>query len=205
MKIGIMGGTFNPIHTAHLILAESSYEQFRLDKVLFMPSKNPPHKRNEQIVGEEHRLRMVQLAIRNNPHFELSTLEIEREGLTYTAETLRLLKRESPDNEYYFIMGADSLFYLDQWKDPDTIFRLSHIIAAGRDRIPADKIGGQIRYLTGKFHGNIHFLQVPNMDISSNLLRQYREEGKSIRYYVPDAVEEYITENRLYEERDNAT
>ena len=198
-KIGIMGGTFNPIHTAHLILANCSYEQCNLDQVLFMPSKNPPHKLNDHIISEEHRVRMVQLAIEKNPHFALSTIEIDREGVTYTAETLSGLRREYPENEYYFIMGADSLFQIEQWRSPERIMQLSHIIAAGRDHIPKPEMKEQIRYLTEKYNGSIQFLQVPNMDISSKSLRQYRSDGKSIRYYVPDSVEQYILNNRLYE------
>lgn len=199
-KVGIMGGTFDPIHTAHLILAESSYEQLKLDKILFMPSKNPPHKIGSSILSEKHRVRMVYLAIEGNPHFELCTLEIEREGLTYTADTLEELQREHPENEYYFIIGADSLFQIDQWKSPERIFRLSHIIAAGRDLVPDREIKERIDDLTRKFGGRIHFLHIPNMDISSNFIRQNRKEGKSVRYYVPEAVERYILENHLYEE-----
>lgn len=201
-KIGIMGGTFNPIHTAHLILAESSYDQLKLDKILFMPSKNPPHKLHSNILSEEYRIQMVRLAIAANPHFELSMVELKREGLTYTADTLAELKKQYPENEYYFILGADSLFQIEQWWEPERIFKLSHIIAAGRDLIPNKEIVEQIDYLSNKYNGNIHFLQTPNMDISSNFIRQNRRDGRSIRYYVPDAVENYIVENHLYEKGD---
>jgi nicotinate-nucleotide adenylyltransferase len=165
-----------------------------------MPSKNPPHKLNDHIVNSEQRIRMVQLAIQDNQHFELSTIEIEREGLTYTADTLQILTKEHPENEYYFIMGADSLYQIEQWKEPARIFRLSHLIAAGRDDIPDAAMEEQILYLTKKYNGEIHFLQVPNMDISSKTIRKYRKDGKSIRYYVPELVQQYILDNKLYED-----
>lgn len=197
-KIGIMGGTFNPIHVAHLILAESAYEQLKLDKILIMPSNNPPHKRHDSIVNDEHRIRMTELAIQNNSHFELSNVELEREGTTYTAETLEFLTKKYPDEEYYFILGADSLYQIEQWKAPEQIFELCHIVAAGRDSIPEQAILKQVNYLTMKFNAHIHYLEVPNMDVSSKLIRKYRKTGRSIRYYVPDAVEQYIKEQHLY-------
>src|SRR5690606_12925515 len=104
-KIGIMGGTFNPIHYGHLFLAENAYEQMGLDQILFMPSNNPPHKKVKDIVSNEHRKIMVHIAIKDNPHFTLSTIELEREGTTYTADTLAILTREQPDTEFYFLVG----------------------------------------------------------------------------------------------------
>jgi len=202
-KIGILGGTFNPIHIAHLILAESAYEQLNLDKILIMPSKNPPHKLHDHIVSDEHRIRMIQLAIQDNSHFELSKVELDREGITYTAETLNELTKNYSGDEYYFIIGADSLLQIDGWKSPDEIFRRAHIVAAGRNRLPEKEIVEQINYLTKKYDANIHFLQIPNMDVSSNILRNNRKNGKSIRYYVPSAVEQYILEHQLYKDSDS--
>jgi nicotinate-nucleotide adenylyltransferase len=199
-KIGIMGGTFNPIHMAHLILAENAYEQLKLNKVLFMPSKKPPHKLNENIVSDVHRLQMIRLAIQDNPHFETSVIELEREGITYTAETLKQLKADYPEDEFYFIMGADSLFQMEDWWRPDTIMQLSHIVAAVRDHVKENEIKNQIAYLTEKFSANIHLLDTPNMDISSKMLREDWIAGKSIRYYVPNAVLNYIKEQRLYQD-----
>ncbi len=201
-KIGIMGGTFNPIHIAHLILAESTYDQLNLDKILIMPSKNPPHKIHENILSDEHRIQMILLAIENNPHFELSKMELERDGLTYTAETLEGLTKQYPEDEYYFILGADSLLQIEQWKDPEIIFQLSHIVAAGRDLLPRNEMVEQINHLTEKFDAIIHYLQIPNMDISSKSLRQSKKDGKSIRYYVPDKVEQYILEHQLYQDQE---
>jgi nicotinate-nucleotide adenylyltransferase len=199
-KIGIMGGTFNPIHLAHLIMAEHAYEQFSLDKILFMPSKNPPHKPQTDIISDLYRSRMVQLAIEDNPHFEFSSLEIDREGTTYTFETLEDLSKKYPDNEYYFILGADSLFTIEHWRNPGRIFELSQVIAAGRDHLSDEEMIKQIAYISTKFYANIHLLRTPNMDISSQMLREKIRLGQSIRYYVPKEVEEYILEHKLYKE-----
>nr|WP_308741931.1 nicotinate-nucleotide adenylyltransferase [uncultured Anaerocolumna sp.] len=199
-KVGIMGGTFNPIHMAHLILAESAYEQLQLDKILIMPSKKPPHKLHEPIVSDHHRKEMVKLAIEGNPHFELSLMELEREGITYTADTLRQLAKDFPENEYYFILGWDSLQQIEKWRDPDVILRLSHIVAAGRYRSPKDKIEQQAHHLEEMYHGKIHLLEIPNMDLSSEMLREHIKEGKSIRYYVPSQVAQYIQEHGLYKD-----
>ncbi len=197
-KIGIMGGTFNPIHYAHLILAESAYEELKLDKVLFMPSKNPPHKLHENIVSDEHRVQIVKLAIQDNPHFELSCAELKREGITYTADTLEELNKKYPQDEFYFIMGADSLFQIEDWWNPQQIFQLTNIVAAVRDHTTQPEITGQMNHLTGLYQARIHLLCTPNMDISSKMLRQYLKNGKTIRYYVPDPVVHYIRENGLY-------
>lgn len=199
-RIGIMGGTFNPIHTAHLILAENAYEELKLDKIYFMPSKKPPHKLNEIILNDEHRIEMIELAIMNNPHFEISCMELEREGITYTADTLEELNRDYPQNDFYFIMGADSLFQIEEWCNIEQIFKLSHIAAAVRDHSTYEDVTGQITYLTENFHARIHLLTTPNMDISSKMLRQNIKNGKSIRYYVPDPVLKYISDHNLYEE-----
>ncbi|WP_313128663.1 nicotinate-nucleotide adenylyltransferase [Anaerocolumna sp.] len=197
-KIGIMGGTFNPIHIAHLILAESAYEQLQLDKILIMPSKKPPHKLHEPIVSDHHRKEMVRLAIDGNPHFEMSSMELDREGITYTADTLQQLTKDYPENEYYFILGWDSLQQIEKWREPDTIFRLAHIVAAGRYHSSKDKIEDQVHHLNKIYHGKIHVLEIPNMDLSSEMLREYIKSGKSIRYYVPSQVEQYIRDHGLY-------
>jgi nicotinate-nucleotide adenylyltransferase len=199
-RIGIMGGTFNPIHFAHLILAESSYEELKLDKVLFMPSKKPPHKLNENIVSDSHRVRMIQLAIQDNPHFEVSCMELEREGITYTADTLRELNANYPEDEFYFIMGTDSLYQIEDWWKPKQIFNLTNIVVAVRDHTTNQKLSGQVDHLTEQFGARIHLLNTPNMDISSKMLRQCLSNCKSIRYYVPDAVEQYIRAQNLYME-----
>lgn len=198
MKIGIMGGTFNPIHIAHLILAQSSLEQLGLQKVLFMPSKRPPHKCNELIAEDRHRESMVELAIKDNPFFELSSVELLREGTTYTADTLQQLTQTNPDSTYYFIMGADSLFQMENWWEPEIIFKLAHIVAAVRGQETRDELKTQAEYLTEKYHANIHILNTPNLDIASHELRDKIAKGESIRYMVPETVYEYIKGHQLY-------
>lgn len=197
-KIGIMGGTFNPIHIAHLILAERAYEQMHLDEIIFIPSKKPPHKLNDTIASDYHRLSMIELAIKDNPHFHISTMELEREGITYTVDTLVELRRTNPDTEYYFILGADSLFSFETWREPAQILRLSHILVAGRDNLPSKELIKQIQHIKNTYQGNIHYLQVPNMDISSSLIRNNCMDNKSIRYYVTKEVEDYIIRENLY-------
>lgn len=197
-KVGIMGGTFNPIHQGHLILAEQAYEQFGLDHVLFMPSKNPPHKNKSELLSDEHRTNMVMLAINKNPHFAISTLELEREGTTYTADTLNYLTKKHSDTMYYFIVGADSLFSMQNWMEPQTIFHLSTIIVAGRDTTNVE-VENHIEYLNKTFGAHILQLSMPNIEISSRIIRERIAENKTIRYFIPDEVIAYIKKNSLYE------
>ncbi|MCD8018329.1 MAG: nicotinate-nucleotide adenylyltransferase [Clostridiales bacterium] len=130
-KVGIMGGTFNPIHFGHLLLAETAYHQFHLDEILFMPTKNTYYKRMKNLVSEEDRVEMIRLAIRENDHFTFSAEELDREGTTYTVDTLNDLTRKNPDCEYYFILGADSLYHIESWKEPEAIFSMAVILVAG--------------------------------------------------------------------------
>lgn len=197
-KVGIMGGTFNPIHNAHLILAEQAYYQFELEKVLFMPTKNPPHKRKQELASDEHRKNMIQEAIRDNPNFELSTLEMEREGITYTAETLRILHQLHTDTEYYFIMGGDSLMQITTWKEPEAIFSMAHIVAATRNGYRTEEIDSMCESLKEDYHADILRLEVPTLEISSKFIRERCENNEPIRYYVPDTVFSYIREHKLY-------
>ena len=134
-KIGIMGGTFDPIHIGHLILGEAAYEQFGLDEVWFLPAGNPPHKRNRAGQAKDaQRVEMVRRAIASNPHFVLCTKEMEDEGYTYSYRTLEAMRKEHPGTEFYFIIGADSLFYFDEWKNPERICAAAKILVATRDR-----------------------------------------------------------------------
>ncbi len=198
MKLGIMGGTFNPIHFGHLFLAENAYEQIGLDQILFMPSKNPPHKAKPSQVTDQQRVEMIALAIGDNPHFALSTFELERSGYTYTADTLTLLKEENPEKEYYFIVGADSLFMMHQWYQPQTIFSLCTVVAAGRDNVDPERLEQQAEYLRQQYQANIMLLDMPTIQIASGEIRKRMKEQRSVRYYLPEAVIEYINKNRLY-------
>lgn len=198
MKVGIMGGTFDPIHIGHLILGESAYTQFSLDKVLFMPSGNPPHKQKRDGASNEQRTEMVRRAIEGNDHFELSLEEMHEEGYTYTRETLSRLTAQNPDTEYYFIMGADSLLQFDTWKCPGEIAKLCVIVVAVRDGMPSAELDEVIERMKAKYKADIRKLTSPNLDISSHMIRQWVRQGDSIRYYVPESVRTYIYDNEVY-------
>ncbi len=197
-KVGIMGGTFNPIHYGHLFLAEHAYEELGLDKILFMPSKNPPHKEYPEGITEQQRVDMIELAIKDNAHFELSAFELEREGPTYTADTLTLLQEQHPDTGYYFIVGADSLFYMHEWWKPQAIFRLCTVVAANRDDLITDRLQRQAHELKRMFNARIIIIDMPTIQIASGAIRKRVAEHKSIRYYLPEAVHDYICHNKLY-------
>ena len=197
-KVGIMGGTFDPIHMSHLILAESAWQQFSLEKVLFMPSGNPPHKKNRYGATNEQRVRMVSLAIASNPHFELSMEEMHEQGYIYTKETLKRLRSCHPGTDYYFIMGADSLLTFDTWNGPQEICDQCILAVAVRNSMDPEKLNRAIEHAKHQFHADIRRLESQNLDISSHNIRAWCAEGRSIRYYVPDPVREYILENDIY-------
>lgn len=200
-KIGIMGGTFDPIHIGHLILGEVAYEQFELDKVCFVPAGNPPHKRDRDgRATDEQRVAMVRGAIAGNDRFELSLAEMEMDGLTYTYRTLELFMSQNPYDELYFIIGADSLFDFEKWKNPDQICKLCKLIVATRNQTADEALDRQIRHLEKKYGGTFLKLNTPDLDISSKMLRSRVKEGKSIRYYVPESVRNYIKENNMYKD-----
>lgn len=202
-RIGIMGGTFDPIHVGHLILGETAYQQFDLEKVLFMPSGNPPHKRNRiNCASDEERTDMVRLAISSNPHFELSLEEMNEDGYTYTYRTLERLNEEHPDTEFFFIIGADSLFDFDKWREPYRICQACKILVATRDRTETEELTQKIFEVTQKFEGTFYKMHSPDIDISSRMLREWIAEGRSLKYYVPDEVISYIQKNNIYKERD---
>lgn len=198
-RIGIMGGTFDPIHMGHLILGEKAYEQFHLDKVLFMPSGNPPHKRNRQgRATDEQRVEMVRRAISTNPHFELSMAEMHENGYTYTYHTLELLKAENPDIDYYFIIGADSLYNFDTWMEPGRICKNCILVTAVRNHSTMTELETEMNRLSLKYGGTFLTLNTTNIDVSSEMLRNWISEDKSVRYYIPDSVITYIEENQIY-------
>lgn len=202
-RIGIMGGTFDPIHIGHLILGETAYHQFHLDNVLFMPAGNPPHKQDRgNRATDSQRVEMVRLAIASNPHFTLSMEEMHREGYSYTYRTLERLKKRYPDTEYYFILGADSLYTFDEWKEPARILGACTILVGTRNHTSDEKLDRVIEHLEEKYHGQIEKLESLNIDISSKMIRSWIEKGRSLAYYVPDQVIEYIQKNNIYKDCD---
>lgn len=200
-KIGIMGGTFDPIHIGHLVLGEVAYEQFGLDKVRFMPAGNPPHKRNRDgRASDAQRVAMVRDAIAGNDRFELSMAEMNVDGLSYTYLTLERFLEQNPDEDLYFIIGADSLFDFEKWKNPDIICKLCKLIVATRNQTSDAALDCQIAYLEQKYGGTFLKLNTTDLDISSKMLRNWVKDGKSIRYYVPESVRNYIQENNMYKD-----
>lgn len=197
-NVGIMGGTFNPIHMGHLIIAEKAREQFHLDEVLFMPSGMPYMKNEKDVLPKNIRTEMTRLAIEDNPFFDISTLEVDKEGITYTYETLEQLRSYNESTEYYFIMGADSLWKLEDWKEPQKIFANCHVLAAGRENRSLTELEEQVAHLKDKYNASIFLLESSNIEISSTMIRNMVREGESIRYLVPEAVYDYIIKNKLY-------
>ncbi|MCJ7577911.1 MAG: nicotinate-nucleotide adenylyltransferase [candidate division Zixibacteria bacterium] len=190
-KIGILGGTFDPIHIGHLVLAEQVREKFQLERVIFIPSASPPHKTEQELSPAEDRFEMTQLAVKGNPYFFVSDIELKREGLSYTVETLKELKELHRDSEIYFLTGSDVLDEITTWKDPEEIYKLAKIVIAVRPGFD-------------KFDPENHFakksiiVEITGMDISSTQIREKVRNGESIKYLVPSKVEEYIRKRNLY-------
>ncbi len=198
-KTGIMGGTFNPIHNGHILLALNAYEQFSLDKVLVMISPNPPHKAGNDILDTEKRVDMVKLAIKNYPDIlEFSDFELKRDGYIYTAETLTLLKKQNPDTEYYFIVGGDSIRDIERWYKPEIVFANAIILAAVRGDMDLSAINNQINHLKQIYNADIRVLMADNIPVSSTEIRRKTAEKESIADMVPRDVEEYILANNIY-------
>ncbi len=199
MKIGIMGGTFDPIHIGHLLLGEFAYENFHLDEIWFLPNGNPPHKTTDESgVSLDDRIEMVKLATDDVPYFRLNLYEASSKKHSYTYSTMRALREMYPEHEFFFILGADSLFSIEQWKNFRKIFPSCTILAAMRDDKDTESMQAQIRYLNEKYGADIRLLQAPLVEISSTTIRRRAENGLSIRYMVPDVVSEYIQSNALY-------
>ena len=199
-KVGIMGGTFNPIHLAHTEMAKVCLRQQDLDKILFMPSKNPPHKKDKSILPENERAVMVKLAVPEYDKFVFSDFEQQRKGTTYTADTLRLLQEENPDDNYYFIMGADSLLYLDKWYRPQEILKRAVILAIGRDGSTPDELKEKRKELIKQYDkADIRFVHMRQMDISSSMIREGIAHGENMEKYLDKEVWNYINANGLYD------
>ena len=187
-RLGVLGGTFDPVHIGHLVLAETAREQLALDRVLFMPAGQPWRKAGREIAPVGDRVAMVSLAIAGNPAFQLSTIESERKGPSYTAETLAEIQHAHAEAELYFIVGEDALEDMPRWKDPERIRQLARIVAAPRPGCPSPHEPGELIVLSA----------MPLIGISATSIRERVRAGRSIRYLVPPAVEDYIQEHRLY-------
>ncbi len=200
-RIGVFGGSFNPIHIGHLIIAEAAWQEFSLEKILFVPTADTPNKAMHHI-DKYMRFHMVALATAGNSHFVMSSIELEREGPSYTVDTIRLLKQNaSPDTEFYFIAGTDAVANLPTWKYNKELLESCHFICASR---PGDieRVHEAIRYFGPLGKEKIHFLNTPELEISSTILRRLISKNRSVRYMIPDAVIAYIKKENLYKENE---
>lgn len=213
LRMGILGGTFDPVHLGHLRIAEEAMEILGLDEVNFVPVAIPPHKPERNILSFESRWRMLQLAIAGNPRFRLSDIELRMPGKSYTVQSLERFGKENPEAELFFLVGCDAFFEMDTWYDFRKIFTLARIVVLCRPECSRDEI---LAFLTGKVSGlyeavpgtgqirhpelcSLYNLLNTRLDISSTRIRELIAEGRSIRYLVPDNVWSYIGENALYQ------
>ncbi|WP_026523577.1 nicotinate-nucleotide adenylyltransferase [Butyrivibrio sp. MB2005] len=197
-KIGIVGGTFNPIHNVHLLLGEAAREQFGLDRIIYIPTGKSYLKQDEDIPAGEMRYQMVKLAIDNNPYFTCSRLEIDREGNTYTIDTINELKKMYPGDELYLILGGDTFKQIENWYQSEEIFKNCIILAAVRDNMSIEDMDKQRSYLHDKYGADVRILQFRNIDLSSSDIRKRLLSGRSVRYMVPDAVIEFAILKNIY-------
>ncbi len=199
LKIGICGGTFNPIHMGHLTIAELIRCEFDLDKVLFIPAGMPPHKDLKFVTDPIHRLNMVNCAVSTNPYFEAVAIEVEREGYTYTVDTLNELhKMYSPDTTFYYIIGADVVMDLLTWKRIEEVSVLTKFIAVMRTGFLDKDFVERINVLRKKFDIDVTSFEAPLIEISSTFIRDRIKNHQSVKYLVNECVEEYIKRNNLY-------
>lgn len=185
-QIGILGGNFNPVHNAHLVVADQVRQQLCLDKVLLMPEYAPPHLDKKETIDEKHRLRMLELAIEGVEGLDIETIELERKGISYTYDTMKLLIEENPDVDYYFIIGADMVDYLPKWYKIDELIKMVQFVGVQRPK-----------YKAGTSYPVI-WVDVPMMDISSSLIRHRFETGCRPNFLTPPAVIDYIEKEGLY-------
>jgi len=197
MRLGLFGGTFDPIHLGHLVLAEQCREALALDRVWFVVTAMPPHKSGER-TSVAHRLEMARLAVAGHPAFEVSEIEARSPGPHYSVETLGEVHRERPDDDLYFLIGADSLVDLPGWRRPDAIARLSTIVVVNRPGVDRDPAGPAALPDLGPGTRPLRAVTVPPIGISSTDLRRRLAAGRSVRFMVPRGVEAYIEAHRLY-------
>lgn len=193
-----MGGTFDPIHYGHLFIAECSRYRFNLESVLFIPAGEPVHKRRTDIVDPVHRLEMTRLAVRSNPFFSLSDIEIKRSGPTYTVDTLEYLHRQNGSTEFFFITGADAIIEILTWKDVARVFELCNFIAVTRPGYSLENMNDVLSGLDPGFQRKIHIHETSGIMVSSTEIRQSVAKGEPVRYLLPEEVEKYIRTHALY-------
>ena len=199
-KIGIMGGTFDPPHIGHLTMAEFVREDLELSEIWFIPTGKIPHKSTEETASAIDRLNMIKLAVKNNNKFLVNDTEVIRESFSYTFETLEELKRDYPDDEFIFIVGADSLDYMEKWREPQRIFECCKIAAVNRPGICDEKFISKKKMLEDTYNAEIIIVNMPPVDISSTQIRKMIKEDIDVSQFVAEDVIEYINQNNIYKE-----
>jgi nicotinate-nucleotide adenylyltransferase len=194
-RVGVMGGSFNPIHIGHLVTADEARYTFSLDEVIFVPAGQPWQKEAGEVAPAEHRFMMCVIATSPEPTFRVSRIEIDRPGPTYTLDTLKALKSERPADELFFITGADAILQILTWKDPEAVLREARFIAATRPGYDLDRLEKE---LPRGLEDRVSIMEIPALAISSTDVRLRAREGRPIRYLLPTGVAEYIEKNRLY-------
>lgn len=188
MKIGILGGTFNPIHIGHLAIAEFVREKIALSKIIFVPSYLPPHKSTQNVAPAKDRYQMTRLAIESNPHFEISDFEIKQKATSYTFETLKYLKELYPlKTQFFFLIGEDNLHTLHTWKHVEKLYKMAQFVAVTRPKVKAAHKNNHVR-----------FVEMPGLEVSSSYIRKMIAQKHSVKYLLPDAVLKYIKKRHLY-------
>jgi nicotinate-nucleotide adenylyltransferase len=196
VRLGILGGTFNPPHLGHLVCAQEAYVQLRLDQVMLIPARIPPHKPVDEEPGAEHRLELCRVAVAGDDRFVVSDLEVVREGPSYTVDTLEQLKSSAPDTELFFIVGGDVAAGLPQWHEPERVLSLATLAVAQRRGTPQESVNEALHGLQGGERSQ--FFRMPRVGFSSTMVRDRVRAGQPIKYIVPDAVAAYINEHGLY-------
>jgi nicotinate-nucleotide adenylyltransferase len=199
MRIGLYGGTFDPIHLGHLILAETCREQCRLDQVVFIPAGNPPHKQGHELTNGAQRADMVEFAVAGYPEFVVNRSEIKKAGPSYTIETLQTFRQDHPDDELFLLMGSDSLNEFLLWKEPREIATLASLIVVNRGRIAPPNLGPLVPHLGADAVDRIRCITMPGIDLSASELRDRARNEQSLRYLTPRAVERFIVEHKVYQ------
>lgn len=200
IPVGILGGTFDPIHNGHLAAAEGARHLLGLDRVYLMPNGQPPHKPGQPITPAHHRRAMVEAVVARNPHLALLAEEVDRQEPSYTVETLRRLTGAHPDWAIHFIVGMDSLIDLHTWREPDEILRMAKLIVVNRPGFPAAEGEGAIQALPEKLQERVRILIIPGVAVAARELRSLAKAGHPLRYLVPDEVEAYAQAHGLYRE-----
>ncbi len=197
-KVGILGGTFDPIHYGHLFIAENARHCFELDKVIFIPTGKPPHKSLLNVTDKAHRYAMACLAVKGNPHFEVSGIEVSKDEVCYAVDTMTALKDMMPDADFYYIVGADSLYDMVHWKNFKRLAKLFKVVSINRMTSKFVDVEEYIKTITEKYGFEVRTLEMPIIEVSSTEIRRRVKESLPVKYMLPESVERYIKKNKLY-------